>query len=232
MTNELLYERRAISVARDLSPLPRLHGEHIPSFDQLYPLLVAPLFGHGAVASDLHGAHVLNAWIMTSACIPAFLLARRVLPLWAAYVAAVATVLVPWMLYASFLLTEVAAYPAFLWALLAMQRAAAAPSGRRDVIALGAIGVAFLARTQLAVLALVFPLALVAQERGVRRVLGAHRLLARLYALGLALAVALLALGRLSNVLGVYGDTIHGNLLPSGTPGAFVEHLATFSLGL
>ena len=122
MTNELLYERRAISVVRDSSPLPRLHGELIPSFDQLYPLLVAPAFRHGTVAHDLGDAHVLNAWIMSSACIPAFLLARRVTPLWAAYVAAVAAVCIPWILYASFLLTEVAAYPAFLWALLAMQR--------------------------------------------------------------------------------------------------------------
>src|SRR5262249_6051896 len=132
MTNELLYERRAISVALDGSPLPRLHGESIPSFDQLYPLLIAPLFRHATVPENLHSAHVLNAWIMSSACIPAFLLARRVVPLWAAYVAAFATVCVPWILYASFLLTEVVAYPAFVWALFAMQRAAAAPSVRRD----------------------------------------------------------------------------------------------------
>jgi hypothetical protein len=246
MTNELLYERRAISVVRDSSPLPRLHGELIPSFDQLYPLLVAPAFRHGTVAHDLADAHVLNAWIMSSACIPAFLLARRVLPLWAAYVAAVAAVCVPWILYASFLLTEVAAYPVFLWALLAMHGATSTPSQRRDLLALVAIALAFLARTQLALLALVLPVAIVAFEagrapagaartraaEGARRAFRAHRLLAYVYAGGLAVAVALLAAGNLSSSLGVYGDTISGNLLPAGTPRAFVEHLATFSLGL
>jgi hypothetical protein len=50
MTDELLYERLAISIAQLQSPLPRVHGDLIPNVSQLYPLLLAPVFRHGARA--------------------------------------------------------------------------------------------------------------------------------------------------------------------------------------
>jgi hypothetical protein len=234
MTNELLYERRAISVAETLSPLPRLRGQLIASYDQLYPLLIAPVFRHGTVPHDLSHAHILNAWIMSSACIPVYLLARRVTgsrP--AAYAAAFLAVCMPWILFASFLMTEVAAYPALLWALLASQRAAVAPSRRNDALVLLAIALAFFARTQFALLVFVVPLALLVYERGrVRTVLARHRLFAGTYVTLALVAVVLLAVGRLSATLGVYGDTLAGNLVPSGIGRSFVDHLAVVSLGV
>ena len=164
MTDELLYERLAISVARTGSPFPRVHGVLIPNVNQLYPLLIAPVYRHGYVPSSLHDAHVLNAYVMTSAAIPAYLLARRVtgrrLP---AYVVAALTVTVPWIVFGSFLLTEVAAYPAFLWAILGMQRATAAPRPHNDVLALAGLVLATLARAQLLVLAVILPIAILAQ---------------------------------------------------------------------
>ena len=167
MTNELLYERRAISSGQLLSPLPRVREQVIQSFDQLYPLLIAPIFRYGYVPHDLVQAHFLNAWIMSSACIPAFLLARRATGRsWAAYLVALLSVTLPWILYSSFLLTEVAAYPAFLWGVLGLQRTTAAPSARKDVLALLGIALAFFARTQFAILALVLPLAILAHEVG------------------------------------------------------------------
>ena len=78
MTDELLYERLAMSVSQLGSPLPHVHGELLPNLNQLYPLLIAPAFSGGLVPGSLDQAHALNAWIMSSACIPAFLLARRV----------------------------------------------------------------------------------------------------------------------------------------------------------
>src|SRR5438105_4113063 len=97
MTDELLYERLAISIARTHSPLPQVHGELVPSLNQLYPLLLSTVFGHGLVPRSLHAAHLLNAFVFTSACIPAYLLARRASGrvLAAAFVA-VASVFVPW----------------------------------------------------------------------------------------------------------------------------------------
>src|SRR6478735_10792785 len=78
MTDELLYERLAVSVAQLHSPLPRIHGELIANVNQLYPLLLAPLFHDRLVPPALHDAHVLNAFVMSSVCLPTFLLARDV----------------------------------------------------------------------------------------------------------------------------------------------------------
>jgi hypothetical protein len=53
MTDELRYERLAISIARTHSLVPRIHGLDVQSFSQLYPLLIAPIFAHGYVPHDL-----------------------------------------------------------------------------------------------------------------------------------------------------------------------------------
>src|SRR5438067_1751028 len=75
MTDELRYERLAISIARTHSLVPRIHDVNIESLSQLYPLLIAPVFGHACVPHALFAAHLLNAIVMSSACIPSFLLA-------------------------------------------------------------------------------------------------------------------------------------------------------------
>ena len=54
MTDELLYERLAISIANLGSPLPHIHGELIANVNQLYPLLLAPLFHDRFVPTALH----------------------------------------------------------------------------------------------------------------------------------------------------------------------------------
>ena len=96
MPNELLYERRAISVARDLSLIPSVRGELVSTYDQLYPVMVAPAFLWGLMPDDLWAAHALNAWIMSSACIPAYLLARRVTAVsWVPWAVATLTVVMP-----------------------------------------------------------------------------------------------------------------------------------------
>ena len=60
MTDELLYERLAISVARHHSPLPRVHDVLIPNVDQLYPLLLSPVFGAGPVAQSVQHARFFS----------------------------------------------------------------------------------------------------------------------------------------------------------------------------
>ena len=44
MTDELLYERLALGISQLHSPLPHIHDELIGNVNQLYPLLLAPLF--------------------------------------------------------------------------------------------------------------------------------------------------------------------------------------------
>jgi hypothetical protein len=247
MTDELLYERLAISIANLGSPLPQIHGELIGNVNQLYPLLLAPLFHDRLVPPALLDAHVLNAFVMSSVCLPTFLLARAVtgsrrLP----YLVAALSVCIPWIPLSSMLMTEVVAYPAFMWAVLAVYRAARSPRSQNDVVMVVALGVATLARTQFLVLFLVVPIAFYLHELAFteaqsrlsrlrvagRKLVEKHRLLAAAYAALVVAALVLLALGRLSSALGTYSVTAEGNLLPSGMGRSLLEHLAPLSLGL
>lgn len=235
--DELRYERLAISIARTHSLVPRIHGVNIESYSQLYPLLIAPFLRHGLVPHNVETIHLANAWIMSSACIPAFFLARRVTGRrWVAYLTAALSVVMPWIVLSAMMMTEVASYPMSVWALLAIQRSTVLPSRRNDLVALAAIVLAYLARGELLVLIVVLPLAVLGYElrggeRNVRRLLRRHDLLAAVYGVLLVAAIALRFSGGLSNVAGVYGSYAkHEQLLPHGIAGSFVEHLATFSL--
>ena len=127
MTDELLYAKLATSIADTGSPLPHVHGTSIAVYNQLYPLLLAPLYGALSPPEAFRAAHVLNAIVMASAVFPGVsarppgALARR-----GRSRSAGLSVLVPWMVLTGFLMTESAAYPAFLWALLGLQLAIAA----------------------------------------------------------------------------------------------------------
>ena len=233
MTDELLYERLALSIGQLDSPLPHVHGHLIGNVNQLYPLLLAPLFGGRLVPDGLQDAHILNAIVMSSACIPAFLLARRVIGRGlVAYAVAVLTVCMPWIALASFVMTEAVAYPVFLWAMLALYDAVVEPRPRNDVIVLVAVAVAILARTQFAVLLVVVPLALLLHRFKPRRLAADHRVLAWAYAAIAIVAIVLLATGNLSRALGTYSVTAEGNLVPSDMPRSLLEHLAPLALGL
>jgi hypothetical protein len=233
MTDELLYERLAVSISQLHSPLPHVHGELIANVNQLYPLLLAPLFAGRLVPAGLHDVHVLNAVVMSSACIPVYLLSRRVgLGVWLSCAVGAVSVCIPWIALASFLMTETLAYPVFLWALLALHTAATAPSIRNDIVLLGAVAVAILARTQFAVLLVIIPLALLLDQFSGRRLVRQHRVLAVAYAVMALVALALLAAGQLSRALGTYSVTAEGNLAPSGMPRSLLEHLGPIALGI
>lgn len=230
MSDELYYERLAISIAHSGSPLPHLHGQLVPNVDQLLPLLLAPFYRSALVPAALHQAHIFDAFVMTSAAVPAYLLARRVArdrPL--ALAVALLTVAVPWLVYADQLLTEVVAYPAFLWAILGIQRAVAEPRLRNDALALGGVLLATLARTQLLALGIVLPLAILAHAAARRR-LEAHRLLLAVYGAVVAGGVALAATGGLARALGTYRSAGQGDLLPPDFFRAVTEHLSAVAL--
>jgi hypothetical protein len=224
MTDELLYERLGLSVVQLHSPLPRVHDVAVANLNQLYPLLLVPAFATGTVAQGLHRAHILNAFLIASAAIPAYLLALRVTRnVWASVLAAALTVTVPWLALASFVLTGNAAYPAFVWALLAFHLAITSPSRKHDALAAVALVVAVTARTQFVVLALVLALMLAKRWRE-------HRVLAIVYAVGVVLALVLLAAGH--NPLGTYSSTTSGNPLPAAVVPSFFSHLAAVAVGL
>jgi Dolichyl-phosphate-mannose-protein mannosyltransferase len=231
MTDELLYERLAFSVARTGSPLPALHGMRVPEANQLYPILLGAVSGDALVPDWLVRAHTVNAILMTSVAVPAYLVGRRLIgghlgP----YAAAALTVLVPWLVLSSFVLSEATAYPAFVWAVYLLQRTVDEPSDAADLLALAGLGLALLARTQFAVLLVVAPLAIVMHERSLRRSVERHRLLAGACAVAILAGIVLSAAGH--NLFGAYNAATQGSLLDAHMPRAVLEHAGVLALGL
>ncbi len=247
MTDELYYVRLAISVAHSGSVLPRIHGDVVTNINQLYPVLISPVFGEANVGESLTDAHRLNAFLMTSAAVPVFLLARRtgagrLASIWIGALA----VAVPWVVLSSFLLTEAVAYPAFCWALLALAGATARPSSVNDLVALAAIAVAVLARTQFLLLVAVFPIAAAAEalfraaadHHGARSIVRAaaeamfrtRKLLVAVYLAGVLLAIGAALSGDLARLLGSYSVTAR-SIRPDVDLLRFAaEHVAVLSL--
>ena len=251
MTDELQYTKLGLSIAQTGSLVPHLRGEYFPSFAQLYPLLLSPPLGLLDMPAAFRVAHGLNALLMVSTAVPAYLLVRGVSSSrLAANVAAALTVAVPWMAMSAALLTEVVAYPAFAWAVLAIQRATAAPSDRRDALALVALVVAFAARPQFVILVLLFPAVVIVHEvgyaitrpgdrsrtgalaRAARDVLVAHRVLVVAAVLAVLVGAVLAVRGSLGLVLGTYAATASGTLLPPNAVRAAITHLDYVAVGI
>lgn len=253
MTDELQVVRLAVSFADTLNPLPRVRGESLAAYSQLYPILTAPAYWLFGMPQAFRAVHLMNSIVMASTGIPAYLLARQVLT-WrpAAWIVGALTVVVPWMAMATMVLTEVGAYPVFVWAVLAMYMAVIKPSWKRDLVALLAIAIAFLARTQFVVLAAALPLAIAGHEVGfalfaggderrrarlvrhLRRIAREHPPLAVVTAVG-ALALLLPAgRSRLVSLLGNYSVTASGFLLPpgSGTVAAQLAAIVGVAVGV
>ena len=250
MTDELQYVKLAISVADTHSPVPTIHGTSVALANQVYPILLAPVYASLGSEDAFRAAHVLNAVVMASAALPAYLLGRELLSRgWSAAIA-VLSVTVPWMVLTGFLMSEVVAYPAFLWACLASYRALVEPRARRDLLAVAALGFAVLTRTQFAALALALPLAIVAEElaqavavrdgRGLRPRLvsvtraawRSHRLLWSLYAAAAIVAAGMVVAGSGDRLWGAYSVTVEsGWILPSGTWGSAARHVAVIGIG-
>ena len=249
MTDELQVARLATSIAQGRSPIPEIHGQYYGALSQLYPLLLAPFYGSTNAPAAQTAAHVLNAFMLASAAVPAYLLARSVAASrGAGYVAAALVAFTPWLALASTILTENAAYPAFTWSVYLCHRALASPSRGRDMAALGGLLLAFFARTQLFVLAAALPVALVAHEAtlalggrdgsvalalrtGVARAIARHRVLAAAYLVGLLGCVVLAASGSLGALVGNYATPFHGDLLPSGFWHSAAAHLDQVVVG-
>ena len=230
MTDELQTSKLATSIGETLSPVPRIHGAYYGALNQLYPLLLAPLYRWLSVPAAVDGAHVLNAFLLASSAWPAYLLGRAVTCRVAGgYFTAALTAFTPWLVLSSTLLTENAAYPAFVWAVFLCYRALDEPSTGRDSAAVGALALAYLARTQLFVLAVALPIAVVVLER--HRAFARHRLLAVAYGVGAAAAVGLAAAGSLTRVLGNYAGTVQGDVLPAGVWHSAAVHLDEVVVG-
>ena len=225
--------------------MPHVHDQVVAVLSQLYPLLLAPFFAGFDFPTAFHAAHVFNAPLMASACIPAYLIARLVVSRPAALAVALLSVTVPWMVLTGVLMTEPAAYPAFLWAVLGCLWAIRDPSRRHDVLAVLGLALGVLARTQFVVLAVVLPVAILvdalaassARPAGRRLVDAAvvsvrrHEVLAIAYLAAGGIALGVAVVGSLGDALGVYGTTLHGSILPAGVWREAATHLDAVAVG-
>ena len=140
---------------------------------------------------------------------------------------------------ASFLLTEVIAYPAFCWALLALTHAVERKQWTTDLLALAAIGVAVLARTQFIVLLGVLLVAVAAEAMLEATPRGApanlwrtRRHLVYLFGGLLLVVLAAVVIGKGSKLLGSYSVTAENVRIDLDLFRLAFEHLALLALGL
>jgi hypothetical protein len=233
MPDELGYMKQAVNFAEHFSP--SMSGDMwFNSYAQLGPLLFAPAYGLFPTPTAFDVSHIISAAAFSSTAVPVYLLTRSVTrDAGAGVLAAALSVAVPWLAMTATLMTEPIAYPAVAWALLAMTRALERPSWKRDAVALLAILVATLARTQLVMLGPAFVaaaiLVLVATRTRVSAGLRSHWLLVAVAAAG---AVAL-ALPELRDaLLGSYGRPLDGDWLPAGTWVKARELVAYVAVGI
>ena len=172
----------------------------------------------------LEVARVLQAVLYVSVAVPTYLLARGVgLSRLESAVPAALAIVVPWAVVGTTFLTEPVAYPLAAFLLLAVWRAATAPSPLRDVMMIVALGLAILAKTSLAALAPIVVLVPIAQaarypaDTGRRwwpSVWRAHRVLLLTSAFVFCAAAVSLAVRGSgdSSPFGVYGRLWSGDL--------------------
>ena len=176
----------------------------------------------------------LNIAVMATAAFLAYPLARRAMSArWALVVGGLA-VLLPWLTYARFVLTEPDFYPVFLLFALALVRALEQPTARRQILVLAALFLTYLTRTQAAALAgaivVAVPVYGIAQGR-LRATLRAFAPTWALYGAGGVIVLLAVATGAWSP-LGPYRPLIDGLKHPHGLTIWAAANLSSLFLGL
>jgi hypothetical protein len=157
-TDELELTQLARSIAETGEPARR--GVPYGGIASLVAYFLAPVWWLGSATSSWAAAKVLLVLAMTATVFPAYGLARMVVPKWYALAAAAASVAVPALAYAPFLVEEPLAYPVSTLGLWLIARSLEHSSKGRVAAAFGMCVVAALTRTQLAVLLVVLVLGL------------------------------------------------------------------------
>lgn len=145
--DELIYSE----LGRSFADTARFAIRDVPDagYGVVYPLLLAPVYALLDSTVDAYvAAKVLNAVLMSLAAIPAYLLARRVLPRGWSFAAAILALAVPSTAYSGLVMTESVFYPLFLVSVLAIVLALERPTAWRQAAAVASIGLAFLTRAQ------------------------------------------------------------------------------------
>ena len=250
MPDEITYVKQALEIART-GMLVGPHDFYWGSWNQLLPLITAPVFGALGMVDAFYAVHTLLALVLASTAVPTYQIARSLgLGRLAANLAAAMSVAVPWLLLAGVVMTEDVAYPAFAWAMLGFLRTMQQPSPRRDLLALAGLGLVCFARTQFVFLGPVLVASVLIHDlrmglehpgecgpsaalvAGVRRTLVVHWLLWTVAAVALAGIIAVQLGGSSMSLLGNYVSAARGNLIPHGTVAAGLVQLDTTAIAV
>ncbi len=200
--DEYTYAALGRSIASSGHATIRGASPHFPAL--LQPIVTAPAWLVGDVGLAYRLVQTIGALAMSLAAVPVFLLARRLgLSGRVSLAIAALAVLVPDLLYASFVSSEALAYPLVLAAVYTGVSALSRPSRRSQILFVVFAGLATLARIQFAALPVVFLVAAVAvgaRERRVRPALREQLLPLLVF----VLPVLALAAARPAHLLGPY----------------------------
>ncbi|MHB8642887.1 MAG: glycosyltransferase family 39 protein [Gaiellaceae bacterium] len=205
LVDELIYSELAKSFAATGHFLVR--DQATSAYGFVYPVLISPAYRlYAAVPSAYDAARAINSVLMSLAAVPAYFLARRVLPPGWSFAAAVLAILIPSMAYTSTLMTENAFYPAFLLVALALVLVLEQPTWRRQALLLALCAFAFLIRAQAVAFlpAILTAPPLLAWMDGRRRVLREYTVLWTAAVVALVL-VPLVQIARGHSPLAVFG---------------------------
>ncbi len=231
--DELVYSGLAKGFALDGQPVFR--GVLDFGHSILYPLLLAPgyaLAHDGALAYE--ATKTFNAVVVTSAAVPAYLLARRVVDPVLALVVAALVAFEPWTAYAALVMTESLFLPVFATFVLLLARMLERPTLGRQIAVLATLLASVAIRPQAVALAVAVLAAIATQAVRASpetRMLRTYApVLASLAALAAAAALAF-ALGATTPAGGV--TDVAGSLLdPVGLVRWTVWNLAVYELAL
>ena len=209
LVDELLYADLAKSAAA--GHLLQIRGEQSGIYNVLYPLLIAPAWRAGSMATTYSVAKGINVVMMTLAAPIFYFWARRLVSPLLAVAGVVLVLAMPAFIYTGELMTENAFFPAFLLACFATAVALERPTLLHQLAALLAVGLTVAVRTQGLVVAVVLVAATLLKLLLDARVEGRRGFLAGLR----AYAPMLVALAALAAVYVVY-KTARGATLSSG----------------
>jgi hypothetical protein len=210
--DEYLYSSLGRSLAETGRPLVRGHAAHFPAL--LEPLLTAPAWLVSDVGIAYHLAQTIGALAMSLAAVPVYWLARRLgLTAGVALGIAALSLVVPDLIYASWMVAEPFAYPLVLASVAAAVAALERPSRRSQLAFVAFSALAVFARIQFVLLPACFLGAILLAGWRERRLRSALREQALPLALFAVPAIATLVVGP-SRVLAYYQGVIHVGVDP------------------
>jgi Dolichyl-phosphate-mannose-protein mannosyltransferase len=147
MVDEIVYSELAKGFAE--TGRFAVRGEPTGAYGIVYPLLISPAYAlFESLPQAYEAVRAINALLMSLAAVPAYLLARRVLPVGLSLLASAMAVALPSLLYTGEVMTENAFYVIFLCVALALVLCLERPTVTRQLVLLVLCGVAYLTRQQ------------------------------------------------------------------------------------